>query len=41
MQGGTAQRGNRRLERVEAVIQRQQAMASKGDDEGFFFPGEC
>ena len=31
---------DRRLERVEAIVERQQSMPSEGDDHGLFLPGQ-
>src|SRR5215469_17159607 len=40
VQGGASEVGNGWLECIEAVIQRQESMASEGDNDGFFFEGE-
>ena len=40
MQRRARQARDRRLERVEAIVERQQGMPSEGDDHGLFLPGQ-
>ena len=38
VQAGAGERRERRLERVEAIVQREQCMPAEGDDQRFLFP---
>ena len=40
MQRRARQVRDRRLERVEAIVERQQGMPSEGDHHGLFLPGQ-
>jgi hypothetical protein len=40
MKGRAGQMRNRRLQCVEAIVERQQGVPSEGDDHGFFLNGQ-
>ena len=40
MQGGPRQMRDRRLKRIEAIIERQQRVPPEGDDDRLFFHGK-